>query len=474
MTPFFGMSNVNYEVEPGSFRDRNGRIYIAPDAVYRGLNQTAVDQWNALYTATFFRKMHQEGRIIGTERVVSIPVVDSSLIETWSGFLKHEKVPFVSYPYEWPFEMLKDAALLHLDLLEAALADDFILKDSSAFNIQYIGSKPVFIDVPSFERLVLGEPWVGFRQFCQMFLYPLMLQAYRGIPYQAWLRGHIDGIEPADCWNMMSLRDLVRPGVLSMVYMQTKLLAAFGGSVSRIKEEVRDAGFSKRLIIVNLRKVRRVVECLSWGSTSSEWSNYDTTHSYHDADFQLKIDFVRTVVQEKHRRLAWDVGCNAGTFSRVLAENTDYVVAMDMDPLVVQKLYGRLRTEGNATILPLVCNVADPSPNLGWRGLERKGLVERGKPELTLCLALIHHIVIGANIPMTQFIEWLASLGTDLVIEMVTKEDAMVQKLLLNKQETYRDYDAVFLETCLNRYFQIKARQVIQSGTRILYHAVHQ
>ena len=464
---------MNYDAEPGSFRDRNGRVYVTPDAVYRGLSQTAVEHWNALSAATFFQQKCREGKIVGTEYVPSASVIDSSLTEPWSGFLKHTKIPFINYPYEWPFEMLKDAALLHLELLEAALAEGFILKDSSAFNIQYVGNKPVFIDVPSFERLAPGEPWVGFRQFCQMFLYPLMIQAYRGLPYHPWMRGHIDGIEPVDCWNMMSLRDLVRPGVLTMVCMQAKLLAALGGSTSRIKEEVKDAGFSKELILVNLRKVRKVVDRLHWGATPSAWSDYDTTHSYQDADFQSKIDFVRTAVQEKHRHLAWDIGCNTGTFSKILSENTDQVIAMDMDHLAVQKLYTRLRAEGHSNILPMVCNVADPSPNLGWRGLERKGLVERGHPELTLCLALIHHIVIGANIPMAQFIEWLAGLGTDLVIEMVTKEDAMVKKLLLNKQDIYADYDPVFLEHCLNRFFKIKSQKTIQSGTRILYHATH-
>jgi hypothetical protein len=457
--------------EPGSFRDRNGRVYMLEDAVYRGLSRNAVEHWKKLSSTRFLGRLLQEHKVVQTEFLDQADIEDARLTEPWAGYLKHEKIPFVSYPYEWCFEMLKDAALLHLELMEQALDEGMILKDSSAFNIQFMGARPIFIDMPSFEQLAPGEPWVGFRQYCQMFLYPLMLQAYKGVPFRHWLRGSLDGIEPADCWAAMSLRDLIRPGVFTLVYLQSKLLSAYGSSTRNVKQDVAEAGFSEALIRANVRKMRKVVSGLHWKVQRSEWSDYVADNSYDEENLNEKKNFVREAVQTRHRKLAWDIGCNTGTFSRILAENCKQVVAMDIDHLAVQRLYVALRDEGNTSILPLVCNLADPSPNQGWRGLERKSLPARGAPELTLCLALIHHIVIGANIPLNQFIEWMGELGTDLVLEMVTKQDEMVQKLLLNKDDIYQDYSVAFLEQCLGQYFDIQKRIEIKSGLRILYYA---
>jgi len=184
------------QVEPGSFRDRNGRVFYHQGSVYRGLSEEAYRNWQALYQSRFFSEAVQAGQLVPTE------VVDKQAFspetDQWAAVLKHETIPFVSYPYEWCFGMLKDAAQLQLELMTKALDEGLILKDSTAFNIQWRGPRPVFIDIPSFEVLKPNEPWVGYRQFCQLFLYPLMLQAYKGVPFQSWLRGNIDGIEPTE------------------------------------------------------------------------------------------------------------------------------------------------------------------------------------------------------------------------------------------------------------------------------------
>ena len=186
----------------------------------------------------------------------------------------------------------------------------------------------------------------------------------------------------------------------------------------------------------------------------------------------MKKAFVRKIAHGQRWERVWDLGCNTGTFSRIAAENADYVVAMDGDELAIEFFYQALKEQGAANILPLVGNVADPSPNHGWRGLERKALDGRGKPSLTLALALIHHIVITANIPLREFLDWLASLGTALVIEFVTKEDPMVRTLLQNKDDIYSDYELNYFEKCLGELFIVKDRQALASGTRVLFHAV--
>ncbi|MFP6581824.1 MAG: methyltransferase [Candidatus Hydrogenedentota bacterium] len=467
------MNDSTFQPEPGSFRDRLGRVYVREDAIYRGLSEVAWAEWELLAKTKFFKAALESGAVIPTEETDAIDVDTSDLPAPWSGYLRHERLSFVTYAYEWPFDMLKDAALQQLDLMERALAEDMVLKDATPYNTVFRGVQPVFIDIPSFEKLKVGDPWIGYRQFCEMFLYPLMLQAYKDIPYRFWLRGRVDGIDPADCNAMMSLRDLFRPGVLTNVYLQSKLVSAFSDSSRSIKKEVADAGFSKELIKVNVKKMKKLVSGLTWNKGKTEWSDYAQTHSYDDENFEKKIDFVRRASVAKPRKLSWDIGCNTGTFSKILAEHAETVVAMDIDPLAVQKLYNELRhgSEAPKNIIPIINNIADASPGVGWRGLERKRLEERGRPDLTICLALIHHVVISAHIPLYQFVAWLASLGTDLVIEMVTKDDAMVKKLLLNKDDIYNDYEVGFLEDCLATHFVVEERMPYHNDTRILYYA---
>lgn len=460
---------ADFSFEAGSFRDRTNRVFYSAGAVFRSLNQRALAEWEVLSSTAFFRRFSANGKLVPTERVDAAAMPASE--RQWVAVLKHKTIPFISYPYEWSFGMLQDAALLHLELLLAAIDEQMILKDASPFNVQWEGTNPLFIDIPSFERLSPGEPWVGYRQFCQLFLYPLLLQTYKDIPFQPWLRGNLDGIEAAHCKNLMSVRDLFRPGVFLHVYLQAKAEAHYAQLERDIKQELRRAGFNPTLIKTNGQRLRKIIEKLVWRPSKSAWSNYVENNTYTDEDTDKKRDFVRQVVRSRTWNLVWDLGCNVGTFSRIAAENARYVVAMDADQLVVERFYQALKAEGQTTILPLVTDIVDPSPNLGWCGRERKALPKRGKPDLTLCLALIHHIVLGANIPLKEFIGWLAGLETTLVIEFVTREDPMVQALLRHKRDDYGDYERACFERYLADTFDVLACEVLASGTRILYHS---
>jgi SAM-dependent methyltransferase len=457
--------------EPGSFRDRTSRVFYAGGAVLRGLDTRALGEWEALAATRFFPELLREGKVVGTERLEAPGVSGPDGVTRWAGVLRHDRVPFVSFPYEWCFGMLKDAALLQLELLETALGEGMILKDSTPFNVQWRGARPVFIDVASFERLRPGEPWAGYRQFCEMFLYPLLLQAYRNVAFQPWLRGRIDGIEAAQCWSLMSARDLLRPGVLAHVYLQAKAQARFADTVGDVRADLRAAGFHAALITANIRRLTRLVRRLRWRQAVSPWSEYTTGTSYAAPEREEKAAFVERVVSSRPWKLVWDLGCNTGTFSRVAARHGALVVAMDADHLVIERLYQQLKREGTVRILPLVSNVADPSPRLGWRGMERGSLSDRGRPDLSLCLALIHHLAIAANVPVREIIEWLRSLGGALVIEFPTKEDPMVRRLLQNKRDDYADYDRGHFEGCLKARFDVLEVAELAGGTRILYFA---
>jgi SAM-dependent methyltransferase len=462
-------------LEQGSFRDRDGRVFYGPDGVYRGLSVQALAEWERLSSKKFYARFTEAGKLVGTERVDDataariLPAAENA--ESWAAVLKHETIPFISYPYEWCFGMLKDAALLQLELTGAALAADMTLKDATPYNVQWRGASPVFIDLPSFVQLEPGEPWAGYRQFCELFLYPLFLQAYKDVSYHAWLRGSIDGIPASECWGLMSARDVLRSGVLLHVGLAAKMQAAFSKTEKDVKKQLKDAGFNKELIQVNVRKLTKLVSKLTWKASGSEWSDYATHNTYDAANRARKEAFVRHASSTGTRNLVWDLGCNTGDYSRIAAETAPYVVAMDGDHLAIERLYRALREEGNTRILPLVGNIADASPNLGWRGAERKSLDRRGTPDLILALALIHHIVIGANIPLSEFIDWLATLDSDLVIEFVNKDDSMVKTLLRNKEDRYTDYEQPFFEECLTRHFDIAKRETLDGETRTLYFA---
>ncbi len=218
-----------------------------------------------------------------------------------------------------------------------------------------------------------------------------------------------------------------------------------------------------------LHRIQKLVKSLHWGASESEWSAYTETHSYTETDQDRKAEFVAQVAASDNWERVWDIGCNTGKFSRIAAKHADNVIAMDSDHLCVDHLYRALQKEGVKNILPLCINLADASPDLGWRGLERKSLTGRGMPNLVLCLALVHHIVIGANIPLQEFIEWLASLGASLVIEFVTKDDVMVKTLLRNKQDQYDDYTPQCFREYLDYAFDVRHFETLDSGTRILF-----
>jgi SAM-dependent methyltransferase len=452
--------------EPGSFRDPDSRVFRDGDEILRALSARGLEDWERLAVTRFFSDAQEEGRIVSTERLEDAPAPPEfpAAVAT----LRHERLPFVSYPYEWPFSMLRDAALLQLELLRAALSEDMIPKDASPYNVQWHGARPVFIDVGSFEQLPEGEPWAGYRQFCCLFLYPLMIQAYAGLPFQPWLRGSLEGIEPVEARAILRGRRTFRRGVLAHVALHARLERRESDRDTRT--EVKRAGFRKELIDANAARLERLVGKLDWGAPDTAWSDYGERSHYEPAELLKKDLFVRDACAKREWELAWDLGCNDGRYSRIAAEHARYVVAADGDHATVEALYRNLRDEDERRILPLVMDLADPSPARGWRGLERTRLEDRGQPELVLCLALVHHLSIAANVPVAEVIAWLASLGAVVVVEFAHRDDPMVQRLLARKQDdAHPDYTVESFERLLGESFEIERREVLASRT--LYEA---
>ncbi|MBK5232583.1 MAG: methyltransferase [Thermoleophilia bacterium] len=459
--------------EPGSFRDRDSRVVITDDAILRALSPEGAGDWDALATSPLLETLVNKGELIPTKEVdVSVLNGSTDLLPTGvTRVLEHQRVPFISYPYEWTFSMLRDAALLQLDLGIASVDEGLMLKDATPYNVQFQGSSPVFIDVGSFEKIPEGLPWVGYRQFCMLYLYPLLFQAHKDIPFHPWMRGSIDGIQPIDAIKVFSLRDRLRRGV----FLHTSLHARLDRRANKSGPGDPDAPKKERnvkpeAVKAHMASMRRLVDKLRWKTGETSWSGYRQHNTYSDDDDKRKVSFVAEVANNKHPTLTWDMGCNDGAYSRIAAENSDRVVAFDFDHATVEALYRSLRAEGNTKILPLVGNLADPSPGLGWRGLERRTLADRGAPDLMLALALIHHVSISANIPIAEFLEWVKDLGSTLLIEFPKRTDPMVRALLANKQEGANlDYDLENFELELGRRFNVEKREELPSGDRVLY-----
>ena len=302
-----------------------------------------------------------------------------------------------------------------------------------------------------------------------MFLYPLMLQAYRGLPFQPWIRGAINGIEPEEMARLLGLSGTFRRGVASHVLLHARLQKKRSLRQQDIRQSMREAGFSKSLIVSNVAGLRKIVERLDWSPRASMWSRYSNQHSYSPGEYQKKIDFVRRATAQRQWQLVWDLGGNDGTFSGVAAEHSDTVVLMDSDALTIEHAYRQLRENQSQRILPLCVDLSDPSPARGWRGAERKSLEQRGLPDLVIALALVHHLVIGANIRLSEFIDWLVDLNAAVLVEFVTREDELVRELLRNREDQFSDYDLDRFEALVQTRFSVIERMSLKGGQRMIY-----
>ncbi len=460
----------------GSFKDPAGRVYrIATDAgatrIVRGLNDAAAATLESLLSEPFFRRLTADGDVARTTLLPGAdPAFPGIVAAGWAAAAEHEAVDFLTWPYEWPFSMLKDAALLQLRLLATAVQHDWILKDATPFNIQWAGARPVFIDVPSFVPWHGGEYWQGYRQFCATFLTPLLLTAHLGIPFQPLLRSQLEGIPPEDAARYFYGLRRFKRGVLSHVWFPSKAEARLrkrdGNGAAGGRSQRRQ---SKTMLLALLDSLRRLIAKLSYGPSLSNWSEYAETHSYDTADFERKKDFVQRHTAKLQPALTWDLGANTGVFSRLAAPHSRTVVAVDGDYDAIELLYRTVQADGPQNIIPLVMDLANLSPGQGWAGRERPAFDRRRQPDLALCLALVHHLRVSANIPLPLFTDWLRSLDATVILEFVGRDDEMFQKLLENKREDYADYTAENFVAAVGKRFAIRDRLDLKGGKRELF-----
>ena len=408
-------------------------------------------------------------------------VIDTSLIDkkdipdnldSWHGYLKHNVISQITYPYEWSFDQLKDAALLQLEIMVDAINHGWIVKDATSYNVQFLNNKAIFIDTPSFVPYKDGDKWDAYRQFCMLFLYPLLLESYLQIDFRPLLRSNLDGIDPKFMSKVFSGMKIFKRGILSNVVLPAMvekniLKNERDTNKARNRSNIKQ---SKLRLLALLDVLSRLITSLKSPSSISEWGDYDHINTYADDDNELKKQFILSVAQGLEPNLTWDMGANTGLFSEHIKDYSNHILAIDGDSIAVNKMYQRLKHQEIKNITPLVMNLANISPNQGFAGKERFALEKRAKPDFVMCLAVIHHIRLSANIPCKYFLEYLHSFSCDVVIEFVNRKDEMVQKLLANKKEQYSDYNIDSFRLDLSHYFEIVTSVILKNGDRELFH----
>jgi ribosomal protein L11 methylase PrmA len=381
--------------------------------------------------------------------------------------IEHPRLDFISYPYEWSFDGLRAAALLTLDLHLEALDHGLTMSDASAYNIQFVGPRPIFIDQLSLIRYEEGQVWLGYRQFCEQFLNPLLLTAKTGVAFQPLYRGSPEGLTAADAGALLPLRAALDPRVALHVLLQKRLQRTVTEKKVTYAKGIR---LTRAGLANNLRSMRGWVAGLKpAGSRVTAWQTYEQTANYTPDERAAKATFVGATIEAARAGTVWDLGCNSGEYSELaLTHGARTVIGLEPDAGALNAAYQRAVSK-NLEFLPLSIDLGNPSPSLGWRQRERLGLAERRNADFVLCLALLHHLVLGRNLPLEQVLDWLLSLAPRGVIEFVPKDDPMARQLIALKPDIAPDYERATVSALLRQRARVEREEQVTTSGRVLF-----
>ena len=452
--------------DPASFRDLAGHVYEQDGRILRTVMPRAAAAYEGVRDSGALASWIERGWVIPTAETAA-PTADNA-IQGAAYVLEHTRVPFVSYPYEWSFGLLKAAAVLQLDLLDDALARGRQLSDATAYNVQFVGARPVFIDVLSFREYHAGDYWIGHRQFCEQFLNPLLLRSLVGVPHNAWFRGSPEGIPAVELDALLPRVRKLSWNVLSHVTIPARLARKHAASPLTAVRPSRPLPLAAyRGLVTQLRHWIGRLEPRN--ATPSVWRGYETMGTYEASERERKHAFVAEFIGTLRPTMLWDIGCNTGEFSEAaLKAGAHYVVGFDADHGALDAAFARA-TDRQLAFLPLFLDAANPSPDQGWNQQERRGLAARGPADALLALAVVHHLAIGRNVPLEAIARWLADLAPRGIIEFVPKNDPTVQLMLANREDVFDGYDQTGFETALGRHARIVRGETVSSSGRRLY-----
>lgn len=451
---------------PSSFRDPSGFLFRKDGVLYRQVNKRYQKCYDQLMGSGFYEQSVKAGMLVAHDE---ISVADFPGKEDAYKIIRPNELPFISYPYEWSFSQLKDAALLTLDLQKKALTAGLSLKDASAYNIQFYRGSAIFIDTLSFEVRKKDTPWVAYHQFCKHFLAPLALMSLTDVTLGKLFQVCIDGVPLDVASKLLPRRSWFTWSIALHIHGHAKMQRRHGDTAKAGgagRKEPRMTTKSLRGLLENLESA---IKKLAWRPAATEWGDYYSNTNYSDEAKASKKTIIEQFIQDIQPTSVWDLGANKGLFSRIASERGIFTIAFDIDPAAVETNYRQVREGKEENLLPLLCDLSNPSPSLGWSGSERMSLRERGPAHTVMALALIHHLAIGNNVPLSSIAEFLWSLCHFLIIEFVPKSDSQVQRLLTTREDIFQNYDLAGFEKAFAERFTTSRKVEIQGSDRILF-----
>ena len=438
-----------------SFRDPSGYVYVKNNNVYRKIFPCYFKQYDYFMNSGLYEELVKNNFLIEHEEIK----------RTHDFFvLKPKKIAFISYPYEWCFDELKDAALLTLNILKISLKYNMILKDASAYNVQFLGCMPVFIDTLSFDFYEEGSAWLGYGQFCRHFMAPLLLMSYVDMRSNLLLKDFIDGIPLDFCNHLLKGRG----GMPARMHIKwhSKSISKYDDVISK-KENKMSKQSLMNMIDMMIRQIRR----LSLKKELTEWDCYYDNTNYDDVSTNSKINYVKKYLEEipLDNKAIFDIGANDGKYSMLAIEKSEMVVSFDNDYNCVNRNYCVNKSKRETHLLPLVLDFSNPSSGIGFAGLERDSLMDRSNVSCVMALAVIHHVCISNNVSFDMLAGWLSSLGKYLIIEFVPKDDSKVMKLLSTRKDIFDWYHIDEFEEVFSDYYEILKKNKIKNSKRVLY-----
>ena len=444
---------------PGSFRDPSGYIFRREGRLFRRIQAMGNQDYRLLVSSGLYQTLCEQGLLVEHREVPGDPASGDGAV------LEVEELAFFSYPYEWTFSQLKDAALLTLRVLRIALEHGMILKDASAFNISFSGQRPVFVDIQSFTRYQDGQLWNGYRQFCEHFLLPLALMTARRFEAAKLLKIWIDGLPLSQGVGLLPLSFRLRPSIALHLVLHER-------AMQRHSANAPSPNATHQLDIAKLRglveNLQKSIDGFRW-RTKSQWTGYYDSHSYSTEEENTKLAIVRSMLLEIAPRVVWDIGCNTGRYSDASASVAQHVVAMDADHDSVERMYLRSQQKEPSNISFVTMDFSNPSARVGWAHQERASLEDRGPADALLYLAVIHHMRFTHNIPLIQQAEYLSRLCRYLIIEWIAELDPMVLDFVSLPVHTGKEYNLPAFEEAFRGSFDILRREEGVSSTRGLY-----
>ena len=457
---------MTWSRDPGSFKDPGGFVFSSDGVIHRQVNASFADSYGRLMKSGLYESLVRDGLMVAHEEVpLRLPGAPPALT-----VLRPDQVPFISYPYEWCFSQLKAAALLTLKIQRRAIARGMVLRDASAYNVQFVGTRPTFIDTLSFGEYIEGLPWSAYRQFCQHFLAPLALRARTHHSLGDLARVHIDGIPLDLTAKLLPFRSRFSPGLLMHVHLHGWSTRKALDEVSPVRSVKGRMGRAAMLGLID--GLERTVTNLQYNRSSTLWSTYSAHLNYsaaaQDHKYRIVDEMIDAAAARSPLRMAWDPGANTGRYSRLTAGRVAHVVSFDGDHASVEQNLAESRDGGHA-ILPLVQDLTNPTATGGWNGSERRSLFERGPADLALALALVHHLAIGSNVPLDSVAAFFRRICRYLIVEFVPKEDSQVQRMLTLRDDVFAGYTQQFFEQAFAGHFSIVRSVPIEGTVRTLY-----